>query len=74
MKIHHRYAHLLFSLIMSIIVAGIVTCALTLVNHGLEGFFGNWGHSFIIAWVIAFTSVLLFAPQVRKLVQHLTAQ
>lgn len=73
MKFHPRHTHWLFSLIMSMIVAGIVTGVLTLVNHGDQDFILSWEHSFIVAWAIAFVAVLLVAPQVRKLVQRLTS-
>ncbi len=71
MKYHHRFAHLLFSLLMSMIVAFIVTGVLTAVNHGLQDLFANWMHSFMIAWPIAFLSVLLISPQVHRLVKWL---
>lgn len=71
MKIHPGHAHWLFSLIMSMIVTLIVTCALTAFNHGFDGFIPSWMHSFFIAWAVAFPCVLIFAPQVRKLVQRL---
>lgn len=58
---------------MSMFVALIVTFVLTLANHGFEGFIGSWTHSFLIAWAIAFVSVLIVAPRVRRLVQWLTA-
>jgi hypothetical protein len=71
MKIHPGHAHWLFSLIMSMIVTFIVTCALTAFNHGFDGFVLNWMHSFLIAWAVAFPCVLIAAPQVRNLVQRL---
>jgi uncharacterized membrane protein YhdT len=73
MKLHPKHSHWLFSLIMSMIVAGIVTSVLTVVDHGYKDFMPSWEHSFVIAWAIAFLAVLLVAPQVRKLVQRLTS-
>ena len=73
MKFHHRFAHLLFSLLMSMIVAFIVTFVLTVVNFGFRNFIANWAHSFVIAWTIAFLSVLVISPQVHRLVKWLTA-
>ncbi len=72
MKIHLKYSHLVFSLIMSVIVASIVTFVLTAVNHGFADFIPNWAHNFIIVWVVAFPSVFLVAPQVHRLVTRLT--
>jgi len=74
MKLHHRFAHLLFSLLMSMIVAFIVTGVLADVNFGYRNLIANWAHSFVIAWPIAFISVLLISPRVHRLVKWLTAQ
>jgi hypothetical protein len=73
MKFHHRFAHLLFSLLMSMIVALIVTAVLTAVNFGWQVFFAKWMHNFMVAWPIAFISVLLISPRVHRLVKWLTA-
>jgi len=73
MKFHHRLAHLLFSLLMSMIVACIVTFVLTVVNFGFQDFLLHWARSFVIAWTIAFLSVLVISPQVHRLVKWLTA-
>ena len=74
MIIHHRHAHPLFSLLMSMIVAFIVTAVLTDVNFGFQNFIANWARSFLIAWPIAFFAVLMISPRVHKLVKWLTAQ
>ena len=74
MKFHHRFAHLLFSLLMSMIVAFIVTGVLADVNFGYRSLIAHWARSFMIAWPIAFISVLLISPRVHRLVKWLTAQ
>jgi hypothetical protein len=74
MKFHHRYAHLLFSLLMSMIVAFIVTGVLAAVNFSHQDFVLNWARNFSIAWPIAFFAVLLISPRVHKLVKWLTPQ
>jgi len=73
MKFHHRFAHLLFSLLMSMIVACIVTLILTLVNFGYQNLIAHWARSFMIAWPIAFISVLLISPRVHSMVKRLTS-
>ena len=74
MKVHHRFAHLLFSLLMSMIVAFIVTGVLAEVNFVRQDFVLAWARNFAIAWPIAFLSVLLISPRVHRLVKWLTAQ
>ena len=74
MIIHHRHAHPLFSLLMSMVVAFIVTFVLSAVNFGSRDFFLHWARSFMIAWPIAFISVLVISPLVHRLVKWLTAQ
>jgi len=71
MKINPKYSHLVFSLITSMIVAGIVTCVLTAVNLGYDDFMRHWEHSFIIAWAIAFVSVLIISPRIHRLVKRM---
>ena len=74
MIIHHRHAHPIFSLLMSMIVAFIVTGVLAAVNFSRQDFVLAWARNFGIAWPIAFLSVLLISPRVHRLVKWLTAQ
>ena len=74
MKFHPRHTNLLFAFFMSSCVAFIVSCVLTAVIDGFDNFFPTWMLGFSIAWPVAFSVVLVLAPRVRRLVQHLTAQ
>lgn len=74
MKISARYSNLLFGGMLSIIMVTIISGAVTLINQGFnDEFFVRWFRGFATAWPIAFPSVLVVAPFVRKVVAKLTA-
>lgn len=74
MRIPHRYTPVLFALLMSFVMAFIVTAFVTWVNTGMgEGYVGRWMRAFLLAWPVATTCILLFANRVRSLVTKLTA-
>jgi hypothetical protein len=69
-----KYAPLLFGLILSMCMSGIVSGVSTLSSVGLvDGFFGLWGGAWLKSWIVAFPAVLVIAPLARKLVGKLTA-
>ena len=67
MKIHPRYSNLLFGAILSGIMVTIISGAVVLVTQGLNADFPlRWAKGFATAWPIAFPTVLVVAPMVRK--------
>lgn len=75
MKIPARYANLLFGGILSIIMVTVISAAVVIVTQGFgPNFMVYWFKGFATAWPIAFPTVLVVAPFVRKLVVKLTAQ
>jgi len=45
-----------------------MTFLVTAVNTGFsEGFMNRWGHSYLIAWPIAFTIIMLMGRRVQAL-------
>lgn len=69
-----RFASALFALLMSISLSGFLSAAITAINTGIDvGFTGRWLPAYGIAWSIAFPSVMVVAPRVRRLVDRLTA-
>ena len=73
MKIPKKYSALLFAFLMSLLMASLMSGVLTLVFTGLSTqFFAHWGNGFVHAWPIAFPSILVIAPLVRKMVTALT--
>lgn len=73
-KIPKRFAPVLFAFLMSLTLSGMLSGAITAINTGVDaGFMGRWLQSYALAWSLAFPSVTLVAPKVRRLVDRLTA-
>ena len=54
-------------------MALLMSAILTAIHLGFSvHFVGLWLHAFLIAWPIAFPSIFLIAPVVRKIVVKLT--
>jgi hypothetical protein len=74
MKIPARYSNLLFGGMLSIIMVTIISGTVTLINQGYDAhFFTRWFRGFATAWPVAFPSVLVVAPFVRRVVARITA-
>jgi hypothetical protein len=74
MRIPVRYAPILFGAILSAIMVTIVSAFVILTTQGLHaGFLAAWAKSCATTWPVAFVSVTLIAPGVRRLVARLTA-
>ncbi len=75
MHIHPRYANLLFGALLSAIMVSIISCVVLLLNQGLSADFPlRWLKSFASTWPIAFPTVLVVAPRVRRIVNRLTQE
>lgn len=75
MKFNKKYSNLLFAFLMSILMAFLMSGVLTAIHLGFTPhFIVQWLHSFALAWPIAFPSILLITPVVRKAVAKLTKQ
>ena len=73
MKIPARYSNLLFGGLLSAIMVTIISGAVVLVTQGLNAEFPlRWAKGFATAWPIAFPTVLVVAPFVRRVVAKLT--
>lgn len=69
-----RFATLLFAFLMSISLSGFLSAAITVINTGIDaGFVSRWLPAYGLAWSLAFPSVTIIAPRVRRLVDRLTA-
>jgi hypothetical protein len=69
-----RFAPILFALIMSTTLSGVMSAIITAINTGLDaGFLGRWLHAYALAWAMAFPSVTILAPRVRRFVDRFTA-
>ncbi|MCS4533379.1 DUF2798 domain-containing protein [Neisseria montereyensis] len=67
-KIPKKYTHIIFSFYTSAIMVFIVSSILTILNNGLSNFLSHLFQAYIVAWPIAFLSLLAIKPLVSKLV------
>ena len=74
MQIPARYAPLLFSALLSTIMVAIVSAFVLVTTRGFQpDLASQWGKSMLRTWPVAFPTVAVVAPLVRRLVARLTA-
>lgn len=74
MHIPARYAPILFGALLSMIMVAVVSAFVLAINQGLHpGFLAQWAKSCITTWPLAFVTVTIVAPQVRRVVAKLTS-
>ena len=67
-KLHPRMMHILVPLFLSCGMSCIVSFVSTLLSVGWSGFaFGEWLGAWMISWLVAFPSVLILLPIMRRL-------
>ena len=73
MKIPARFAPILFGALLSAIMVTIVSAFVIATTQGFHaGFLGQWAKSCATTWPVAFLSVTLIAPVVRRIVARVT--
>jgi hypothetical protein len=74
MTLPARYAPLLFSALLSAIMVCIVSAFVLLSSQGLQPAFAtHWLKSCMTTWPVAFPTVAIVAPLVRRFVARVTA-
>ena len=74
MRIPARFAPLLFSALLSAIMVAIVSAFVLTVSKGIHPeFVSDWLKSCVTTWPVAFPTVAVVAPLVRKMVGRVTA-
>ena len=74
MRIPHRHAPIVFGAVLSAIMVTVVSAFVLIINDGFHaGFVAQWLKSCATTWVIAFPTVTLLAPRVRRFVEFVTA-
>ena len=74
MSIPARYAPVLFGALLSVIMVAVVSAFVLATSQGIRpGFPAQWLRSCVTTWPVAFPTVLLVAPWVRRIVGRLTA-
>lgn len=73
MRISARFSPILFGALLSAIMVAIVSAVVLALNQGIQqGFLWLWLRSCATTWPIAFPTVTLVAPWVRRAVGRLT--
>ena len=74
MRIPARFAPILFSALLSAIMVAIVSAFVLTTTQGLHaGFPSQWLKSCATTWPVAFPTVAVVAPWVRRMVGRVTA-
>lgn len=74
MRIPTRYAPIVFGALLSVIMVAFVSAIVLALNRGVgEGFAWQWLKSCATTWPVAFPTVTLLAPWVRRVVARVTA-
>lgn len=69
MRIPARYAPIAFGALLSVIMVAIVSAFVIATTHGLgPDFLSQWARSCATTWPIAFPTVTLIAPWIRRFV------
>jgi hypothetical protein len=73
MQIPARFAPLLFSALLSAVMVAIVSAFVLATSQGFDaGFWAQWLQSCLSTWPVAFPTVAVVAPWVRRLVGQMT--
>lgn len=74
MRIPSRHAPVVFGAVLSAIMVAFVSAFVLLINQGLHsGLPMQWLRSCATTWPVAFPTVTLLAPRVRRFVDRVTA-
>lgn len=74
MRIPARFAPIVFSALLSAIMVAIVSAFVLITSQGIHaGFAAQWVKSCLTTWPVAFPTVAVVAPWVRKVVGRVTA-
>ena len=74
MHLPARYSPILFGALLSAIMVSLVSAFVIVITQGLHaGFPAQWLKSCLTTWPVAFPTVTLLAPWVRRVVGRITA-
>ncbi|MCV2403401.1 DUF2798 domain-containing protein [Marinomonas sp. C2222] len=73
MRIPRRFTPILFGGLLSLIMVCVVSAFVLTISQGIQPDFTSvWLKSCLTTWPVAFPTVLVVAPLVRKLVERIT--
>jgi len=74
-KLPPRYASFLMPLVLSVFMSAIVSAVATATSVGVgSDFVINWPSAWGASWIVAFPSLLLLLPLVRRIVAWMVVQ
>lgn len=74
MRIPVRFAPIVFSALLSAIMVCIVSAFVLVTSQGIhDGLLAQWLKSCVTTWPVAFPTVAIVAPWVRRIVGRVTA-
>ena len=74
MRIPNRFSPIVFGALLSAIMVAVVSAVVLAFNQGIQhGFVWTWLRSCATTWPIAFPTVTLVAPMVRRVVGRITS-
>ncbi|HVJ13390.1 MAG TPA: DUF2798 domain-containing protein [Burkholderiales bacterium] len=74
MRIPNRFAPIVFGGLLSAIMVAVVSALVLAITQGIhQGFLAQWLRSCLTTWPVAFPTVTIVAPWVRRVVGRLTA-
>jgi hypothetical protein len=74
MRIPLRFAPIVFGGLLSAIMVAVVSALVLAITQGIhQGFVWQWMRSCLTTWPVAFPTVTIVAPWVRRVVGRLTA-
>jgi len=70
--IDKKYEFVLFAFLMALFMAGFMSFIVTLINIGfVDGILGIWFEAYWKAFLVAFPTIFVVVPRVRKIVNVL---
>jgi hypothetical protein len=73
MRIPVRYSPIVFGALLSLIMVTLVSAFVLAINQGFHpGYVAQWWKSCITTWPVAFVTVTIVAPFVRRVVAQVT--
>ena len=70
--INKKYEFVLFAFIMALVMSGFMSLIVTFINVGfVEGVFHMWLEAYWKAFLVAFPTIFVVVPRVRKIVNIL---
>ncbi|MBE0449235.1 MAG: DUF2798 domain-containing protein [Clostridia bacterium] len=75
MRLNKLTQFILFNALASLGISMSISFFMTLINQGMDRYFlSAWGQSFIMGYIIAVPSSMLFVPLVEKVMNLMTAK